>query len=71
VRALGGKSPVATHVNHITDYTLYWILSLYDYYEYTGDLYFVREKFPLAEEYMRFCGGRVCWGADGLSSGAY
>ncbi len=59
VRALGGKSPVATHVNHITDYTLYWILSLYDYYEYTGDLYFVREKFPLAEEYMRFCGGRT------------
>lgn len=59
IRALGGKSPVATHVNHIMDYTQYWILSLYDYYVYTGDLKFVKETFPLAEEYMRFCRGRT------------
>lgn len=59
IRALGGRSPVATHVNHIMDYTQYWLLSLYDYYNYMGDRAFVEEMLPLAEEYVRFCKGRT------------
>ena len=64
IRALGGKRPVKTHINHIMDYSMYWLISLHDYYLYTGDLDFVREMLPLAEEYIRFCMGRL--DADGF-----
>ncbi len=40
--ALVGKPPYLQHINTITDYTLYIIIALWDYYFYTGDIDFVR-----------------------------
>lgn len=59
LRALKGKEPVDAHINHITDYTMYWILSLCDYYRYTGDGKFIEEMLPWAEKYMSFLKGRT------------
>ena len=59
LRALKGKDPINAHINHITDYTLYWILSLCDYYRYTADKEFIGEMLPWAEKYMNFLAGRA------------
>ncbi|MFQ7701799.1 MAG: hypothetical protein ACLRL0_11130, partial [Christensenellaceae bacterium] len=59
LRALKGKDPINAHINHITDYTLYWILSLCDYYRYTADKEFIGEMLPCAEKYMNFLAGRA------------
>lgn len=34
--ALRGKDPLTMHINTILDYSLYWFISLYDYYMYTA-----------------------------------
>ena len=46
IRQLRGKDPVTAHVNTIMDYTFYWFKSIWDYYEYTADVAFVREIWP-------------------------
>ena len=43
IRQLRGKDPVTAHVNTIMDYTFYWFKSILDYYQYSGDVDFVRE----------------------------
>lgn len=48
MRLLRGKDPVLIHVNTIQDYTLYWFISLWDYYLYTGDKAFMEEMYPAA-----------------------
>lgn len=57
--ALMGHKPVSTHINHVMDYTFFWITGLYDYYMYTGDSAFIEKWYGFAEEYMNFCAGRV------------
>jgi alpha-L-rhamnosidase len=56
--ALRGKDPVETHINHILDYSFYWILSLQDYFDYSGDTEFVRDQYPKALSLLEFCAGR-------------
>ncbi|MBB3113730.1 hypothetical protein FHS18_005843 [Paenibacillus phyllosphaerae] len=53
--ALRGKDPLAMHQNTIVDYSLYWFVSLYDYYLYTGDLAFIRQNYERAVSLMAFC----------------
>ncbi|HEU5089105.1 MAG TPA: alpha-L-rhamnosidase C-terminal domain-containing protein, partial [Roseiflexaceae bacterium] len=65
--ALRGKDPVEEHLNTILDYSMYWFMGLYDYYQYTGDLAFVRKLYPAALRLMEFCAGRA--NADGLLEG--
>ena len=55
MRLIRGKDPVTTHFNTIQDYTLYWFISLYDYYMYTGDLGFIRQNYDNAKSLMDFC----------------
>ena len=56
MRFLRGKDPVTIHINTIQDYTLYWFISLGDYYLYTGDLDFIKEIYPAALSLMeQFC----------------
>ena len=58
ILALKGKEPIKTHINHIMDYTMYWILSLYDYIKYGGDKQFVAKIYDGAKGYIDFLLGR-------------
>ena len=53
--ALRGKDPLAMHMNTILDYSLYWFISLYDYFLYTGDAEFIRQYYDRAVTLMDFC----------------
>ena len=57
--ALCGKSPVVTYINHIMDYTLYTIMSVWEYYTFSGDTEFVKYIYPILEEHLRFALGRT------------
>ena len=59
IRQLRGKDPVTAHVNTIMDYTFYWFISVFDYYQYTGDIDFVREIYPRMTTLMDYCLGRT------------
>lgn len=52
--ALFGKPPVVTYINHIMDYTLYTIISVWEYYLKTKDRAFVEYIEPMMTEHMRF-----------------
>jgi hypothetical protein len=53
--ALRGKDPVTSHINTIMDYTFYWFLGIYDYYQYTGDKNFIHQLFPRMQSLMDYC----------------
>lgn len=53
--ALRGKDPVVKHINTILDYSLYWFISLHDYYLYTGDAAFIRQYWDRAVTLMDRC----------------
>lgn len=65
--ALRGKDPVTGHINTIMDYTLYWFLGIYDYYQYTGDKNFITQFYPRMQSLMDYCLGRR--NKDGLMEG--
>ena len=67
IRQLRGKDPVTAHVNTIMDYTFYWFKSISDYYQYTGDLGFVREMWPKMQTMMDYVLKRL--NADGMAEG--
>ena len=53
--ALRGKDPVTAHINTIMDYTFYWFLGIYDYYQYTGDKNFIKQLYPRMQSLMEYC----------------
>lgn len=55
---LRGKEPVYEHINTITDYSLLWVIGVYEYYENYGDLDFIRFIYPRAVSLMEFCADR-------------
>ena len=59
ILALLGKPPYEQHVNTINDYTLYLIISLWDYYYSSGDLAFVRQYWPRFKALYRFVTDRL------------
>ena len=59
IRQLRGKDPVTAHINTIMDYTFYWFKSILDYYQYTGDVDFVREMWPRMVTLMDYVEGRL------------
>lgn len=56
--ALRGKDPVTSHINTIMDYTLYWFIGIYDYYQHTGDKAFIKQFYPRMQSLMNYCLGR-------------
>ena len=58
ILALRGKDPVTGHVNTIMDYTFYWFLSIFDYYQYSGDKTFINQFYPRMQSLMEYCLGR-------------
>ncbi|MFD2967528.1 alpha-L-rhamnosidase-related protein [Sphingobacterium bambusae] len=67
ILALRGKEPTVSHINTIMDYTFYWFLSIYDYYQYTGDKEFIASIYPRMKSLMQFCLDRR--NSDGLMQG--
>jgi alpha-L-rhamnosidase len=65
--ALRGKDPVTSHINTIMDYTFYWFLGIYDYYQYTGDKAFIKQMYPRMQSLMQYCLNRR--DKDGLMAG--
>ncbi len=53
--SLRGKDPVTGHINTIMDYSLYWFISIYDYYLYTGDKTFLLQNYPRMQSLMTYC----------------
>lgn len=49
-----GKDPVTAHINTIMDYSFYWFLGIYDYYQFTGDQQFVSEVYPRMKSLMNY-----------------
>lgn len=67
ILALRGKEPTMTHINTIMDYTFYWFLSIYDYYQYSGDKEFIALIYPRMKTLMDFVMKRR--NKDGLLEG--
>lgn len=65
--ALRGKDPIEQHINTILDYSLYWVMSVGDYYETFGDADFVRQIWPRVRTMMDYC--RASVNADGFLKG--
>ncbi len=59
INLLRGKDPVTSHINTIVDYTFYWFLSIYDYYQFTGDDAFIQEVYPKMVTLMDYVLGRT------------
>ncbi|MBQ8374856.1 MAG: hypothetical protein IJX98_04700 [Clostridia bacterium] len=59
ITALLGKPPYRRHVNTINDYSLYLIVSAYDYYFQSGDAEFVRKIWARLKELYAFCVERL------------
>ncbi len=53
--ALRGKDPVTSHINTIMDYTFYWFLGIYDYYQYTGNKDLIEQLYPRMKSLMDYC----------------
>lgn len=64
IRMLRGAEPTYKHINTISDYTFYWICSIWDYYFYTGDKDFVLDIYPDMLEILSFVEGRLT--SDGM-----
>ena len=59
IRMLRGAEPTYKHINTISDYTFYWLSSIWDYYFYTGDKDFVSDIYPDMLEILSFVEGRL------------
>ncbi|MBR7101002.1 MAG: hypothetical protein IKC74_01820 [Clostridia bacterium] len=59
IRMLRGRDPMTTHINTITDYTFYWLSSIWDYYYFTGDRSFVESMYPDMKSTLSFIEGRL------------
>lgn len=56
---LRGKEPFDEHINTITDYSLFWVIALWEYYQAYADIDFVKYIYPYAESLMNFCFDRT------------
>lgn len=65
--ALRGKDPVTSHVNTIMDYTFYWFMSIYDFYQYTGNKKIIEQLYPRMKSLMDYCLSRR--DKDGMMQG--
>ena len=55
---LRGKEPFVEHINTITDYSLFWVIGLWEYYENYADADFLRRLWKRAISLMNFCADR-------------
>ncbi len=62
-----GRPPVLQHPNKILDYSLLWLIGLYENYMVYGDENFLRRIYPVALDLLKFCEGRI--NSDGFIEG--
>jgi len=62
-----GKEPIEQHINTILDYSLLWIIALYEHYMTYGDNVFLSRIYPMAKKLLEFCETRL--NADGFIEG--
>jgi alpha-L-rhamnosidase len=65
--ALRGKDPVTSHINTIMDYSFYWFMGIYDFYQYTGNKQLVEQLYPRMKSLMDYCLSRR--NANGMMQG--
>jgi alpha-L-rhamnosidase len=65
--ALRGKDPVSSHVNTIMDYTFFWFMGIYDFYQYTGNMELIEQLYPRMKSLMDYCLSRR--NANGMMPG--
>ena len=53
--ALRGNDPVTTHINTILDYSMLWVLSVYEHFRSYGDETFVQALRPKLTSLMNLC----------------
>lgn len=64
---LAGRAPVTQHLNTILDYSMLWIIGLYEHYMTYGDLSFLQRIYPTAESMLALCQTRI--NRDGFIEG--
>jgi len=64
---LRGKDPVTSHINTIMDYSFYWFIGIYDFYQYTGNLQLIQQIYPRMKSLMDYCLSRR--NANGMMQG--
>ncbi|MBQ8696835.1 MAG: alpha-rhamnosidase [Clostridia bacterium] len=52
---LAGKAPYIQHINRIIDYTMLWIIGLYEHYMTYGDADYIKNILPRARGLMDLC----------------
>ena len=62
-----GKEPIEQHINTILDYSLLWIIALYEHYMTYGDKAFLGRIYPMAKKLLDFCETRL--NEDGFIEG--
>ena len=62
-----GKEPIEQHINTILDYSLLWIIGLYEHYTTYGDREFLSRIYPMAKKLLEFCETRL--NRDGFIEG--
>lgn len=62
-----GKEPIEQHINTILDYSLLWIIALYEHYMTYGDNVFLSRIYPMAKKLLEFCETRL--NKDGFIEG--
>ena len=65
--SLVGKPPIEQHVNTILDYSLLWIIALYEHYFTYADKEFLSRIYPSALKLLNFCETRI--NSDGFIEG--
>lgn len=68
ILSLGGDGVFTEHINTITDYSLYWLISVMEYHKHYGDEGFLTHVYPKMKSLLSFCEGRC--NADGFIEGA-
>lgn len=52
---LRGKEPFDEHINTITDFSFYWVIALYEYYQTYKDKDFIKFIYPRVISLIEFC----------------
>jgi alpha-L-rhamnosidase len=55
ILGLRGPLEIKQHLNTIVDYSLYWLLSVEDYYQQFGDVAFIKQVYPKVISLLHYC----------------